>query len=447
VPAENVLTCRSFVIRRPGWSAADSRALFSSAADYASVSEVWLTAAMLFVLAAANGRPFWWNSAAPAAMIALWLIGSRGPTRVLQQAAAPQNAPIFWCLLALTVATGISALVAMEIEGAQALALRCVIPLFIYLAVVGLRLRPADMCVEVMAIVAGSSIPLVSGLVAFYRENGIPELQGLLYLRYDVGRMADYMEVTFGNVGHVGMYLALVAPCVFVAMSAGTLKRWAIWVSGGWMGVVIANAVVSGSRTSWAVGLAGSAIVIAVLQRGRVVLVTAALLVGCCVYVVSLDLVDETLIAERVLPSLGRVGRDTSAEERMDSIGIGWETFTNHALVGVGPGMSATYNTYDVPHQSVLMVASETGIVGGAAFLLLNIIVLWRAAKHAARAKANAIDRQRLIWIAGPAAWLVSGFMAGLTFNMNLALLWVGIAYAMLGLYGFEAAPDITPAA
>jgi len=41
---------------------------------------------------------------------------------------------------------------------------------------------------------------------------------------------------------------------------------------------------------------------------------------------------------------------------------------------------------------------------------------------------------------------LFGGLFAGLTFNMSLALLWVGIAHAMLGLYSFQDDSSSIPA-
>ena len=441
VQAESGVIARSFVRSSRGRSAALPRARQASLIQTLPSQQVWLIATMLFFLTAANGRPFWWNSAVPAALIALWLIVSRGPGRVLEQALSKINKPIFFCLLALTAWTALSTMAHLDSETSQIFLLRCLLPLAIYLSVVGLPLRPMESGVCVLAVVAGSSLPLISGLLAFYRESGIPDARELLYARYDVSRMADYMNVTFGNVGHVGMYAAIVTPCVLVAMYAGVLKRRAIALCGGWMLVVIANTIISGSRTSWAVGIAVGALLILALQRGRTIVLLAAVLIGCSVYIASVDVLDEALLTERLLPSMGRSGRDTSVEERMESIEAGWDTFTANVLLGIGPGMSSAHNVYDVPHQSVVMVASETGVIGGLSFLLLNLVVLGRTTRHAWRAKANMVDRRRLIWIVGPASWLVGGALAGLTFNMNLALLWIGIAHAMLGLYGFEADP------
>jgi O-antigen ligase/polysaccharide polymerase Wzy-like membrane protein len=397
---------------------------------------------MLFFLVGANGRPIWWSSAVPAAFISLCLIGSRGPEQVIQQALSKTNGPIFWCLLALTACTALSAGAVMEIETGQTFLLRSLIPLMIYFSVVGLRLRAADIGVCVLAIMAGSSIPLVSGLIAFFREGSSPDLTDLLFARYDLSRMAEYMNVTFGNVGHVGMYALLIAPGVFVATSAGVLRGIGAGLWTVWLCVVLANLVVSGSRTAFAMSLAVAGLLSFTLYKGRTVTMCGLVLIVCGTLLMSADVVDESLIIERVLPSMGANARDNSLDERAESIQIGWETFTANAAVGIGPGRSPAYNPHGVPHQSVLMVASETGLFGGLSFLFLNIVVLIRSAKHAWRARRSEVDRLRLIWLVGPATWLVGGFLAGLTFNMGPALLWVGILYAMLGLYGFQDAPQ-----
>jgi O-antigen ligase len=417
----------------------------ASAETQLTSRDVWLCALMLFFLTAANGRPYWWNSAVPSVFISVWLIGSRGPRTILERALSKHNRPIFLSLLGLTAWSGVAALAATDMVAGWTFVLRCVIPLLIYFALVGMQLKRSDVGLCLLAIVVGSSVPMLSGLYAFYREVGVPDIRELLYVRYDQDRMWNYMDVTFGNVGHMGMYAGLVAPCIVVASSARVFGRSLTALSRVWLGVVLLNIVIGGSRTSWALAVAVGALLLLSLQRGLTVVAMVVGIVGGSMYVVSLDIIDQGLLTERVLPSIGGTGRDVSVEERVDSIGIGWETFMAHPLVGVGPGLSASHNIYSVPHQSILMVASEIGIFGGLAFLILNVVVLFRCAKHALRARGSEIDRHRLVWIIGPATWLTSGLMAGVSFNMDIALLWVGIAHAMLGLYGLHYIQESVP--
>jgi len=254
--------------------------------------------------------------------------------------------------------------------------------------------------------------------------------------------MAGYMDQTFGNVTHVGSYTILVAPIVLAALCAGLVGRVAVPLYTLWLAIVASNAVVSGSRAAFAVGLAVGAFVIVSLKKGRTVILGAIVLLGTSMLFFSADAFDQTTLIERIAPTMGKQGKDVSLDERIDSIEIGWDTFANNAALGVGPGNSLAYNAHDVPHQSLVMVASETGVFGGLSFLLLNVVVLFRTCRHGWSARRSSLDRRRLVWIIGPASWLLGGLFAGLTFNMNLALLWVGIAYAMLGMYGFEDAPQ-----
>ncbi len=408
------------------------------ARSVAQSGQIWLVAAMLFLLTVSNGRPFWLSSAPPVTLLALCLIGWRGMSEILKQVSSKINAPIAWSLILMAIWTAMSTLSQLDGDTASALALRCVVPFIIYLSVVGIRLRPADERLCLLAIVAGSSIPLVSGLVVFYRDFGIPEMKDLLYARYDVNRMSLYMDATFGNVTHLGMYVLLVVPAVVAAISSGAVRRLATALYSVWLVVVVCNAIISGSRTAFAVGLAVTGLLIVTVRRNRLMVLAAVLLLVFGAAMLSADMFDQSLFIERFVPSIGSTGRDGSLDERLESIEIGWETLMRNPGFGIGPGKSSDYNVYDVPHQSVLMVASETGLVGGLAFLLLNVIVLFRTARHAIRAPRNPVDRRRLLWIIGPASWLLGGLLAGLIFNMSLALLWVGIAHVMFGLYGFH---------
>ena len=113
---------------------------------------------------------------------------------------------------------------------------------------------------------------------------------------------------------------------------------------------------------------------------------------------------------------------------------MGWETFLANPFFGIGPGMSEVQNVYSVPHQSIIHVMSETGLLGGIAFTILIVLVVWSTLTSAVRASVSPDQGVVFLWLIGPSCWFFDGLLGGTTFNMSLALLWVGITHAMLAL-------------
>jgi O-antigen ligase len=162
----------------------------------------------------------------------------------------------------------------------------------------------------------------------------------------------------------------------------------------------------------------------------------AALLIifGAFVTFQGISGIGESDLLLRFVPSATSLGVDESAIERYLSISEGWATFKEHPLLGVGPGMSPFVNSFTVPHQTVIFVASELGVFGGAIFLFLNMVVFFRTARAALESSDRGWGEWRLLWYIGPASWLFFGFVGGFTFNRTFALLWIGITHMLLAL-------------
>jgi O-antigen ligase len=404
---------------------------------------IWGAAALLFVLAASNGAPVRTSSAFVVILLAPLIILERGPVVVLRAAEAPPNRSIFLALMIFAGANLLSTIVNPAAETAQALLLRCGLPLLVYCALTGLVLRRRDVNLLVLSLALGTAVICVRGLLAYHAEFGIPDFETILWSRFDKQRIQGYNEATLGNVGHMGAYFALVLPPLLLAAmrhiggNAWRISLVAVVILG------LMNLIISGSRTGLTLTLI--AIVAIALSRASRRAIGATSVVALVVIATApwwLDLVNDPEIVDRFAPSLGPKGFDESADERLYSITTGWQVFLANPIFGIGPDMSEQYNTLGVPHQSIVYQLSELGLPGGAAFIGLNIVIILAAARAAARAGGNGASAHRLLWLIGPAFWLIFGLMAGLSFNMSYALVWVGITHAMLALSGAVVLPQ-----
>ncbi len=404
----------------------------------------WVVAGVVFLLTASNGEPHRISSGYYVALIAPGLILLRGAGGLLRAAESPPNRPIFYALLLFAAANLASTIITPNEETIYALLERCILPLLVYFSMVGLVLSKRDVIVLVVAIALGALLMFARGLLAYYAEFGIPDLETILWSRYNVARIAGYEHATVGNVTHMGSYAVMTLPILIIALvtlakSNALTSLLSLTIVAG-----LFNLLIAGSRAGMVVMvLMIVAITFSLASRRTLVLiVSVAALLGAATFMLASTASDSTLL-KRFAP--GATGKaDGSVSERLDSMIIGWNVFLDNVLFGVGPEMSPYYNTYSIPHQSILHQLSELGLFGGLAFVWLNLVILYAFRNAIIAAAAPDGSSFRLLWLIGPAGWLIVGLISGINFNMSMALVWVGMAHAMLALSGATVVPDTT---
>lgn len=398
---------------------------------------VYVAALLAFILAASNGKPASTSSGIFVILLGGPLFLLRHPDRLIVKALSRPNQNIFLGLLLFLLGNLLSLALAPTDDAIAAVLQRCILPLIVYLSLLGLVLRREDVVLLVFAFAAGACVMYVKGSVAYFREFGIPDLHTILWARFDVERIRGYAEATLGNVGHLGSYVVLLFPAVALTM----MKLLSGWKARGLLMSAIAlgfaNLIVSGSRAGLAIFILISLALFLTIRPSRQFAV-GAVLMGAAVLSMPewIGLLGDKEFIDRYLPALGDQRVDASAVERWESIVIGWQIFLEHMALGVGPGMSPHYNMHFIPHASIPHQLSELGILGGGAFILLNVIVISAAAVAYFKMRLHEAFVYRFLWLSGPAAWFVFGIFAGITFSASYALVWVGLAHAMLALSG-----------
>jgi hypothetical protein len=394
---------------------------------------VWMAALELFILAASNGRPFWTSSGAWVMITATVLILGRGFRRSIYLAFSGPIRRLSFIMLLFIVANVISAVANLSVVTFIEVGLRSILPFIVYLSLTGLVLRPADAALLLYALVAGAAVILLRGFFAYTSSVGNLDLQTILWARFDVQLMSSFAEVTFGNIGVLGSYILLVFPVAFWTSTSRSCHLVTRLAMAAFCALAAANLLFSGSRTALALTVVQIAVIITVRWRqGLFITILAAL--GLTIATISSLFnvsVSEDLI-DRLAPDLGTQRADNSALERWSSVEEGWTTFRENLAFGIGPGNSATHNTFTVPHQSTIHQLSELGIIGGTVFTVLCLMILMRAWRTFRNAAFDAGATHSWIWSIGPAFWIASGLASGISFTASLALVWVGIAYAML---------------
>lgn len=407
---------------------------------------VLIVAAMLFILAASNGRPMWTSSGLFMAVLAPFVILARNPGTVWRMATNRTNGPFLSALLLFLLANMVSAVATPTDEALIAAGLRCILPLLVYLALTGLVLRERDARLLLMALAAGCGVMFGKGLLAYYNEFGIPDLQTILWSRYNVERIAGYADATLGNVSRMGLYVVLVVPILVLAAARWerAFFRRAFLASVAVLGVM--NLIVSGSRTGLVVlALSFIAILFSFGVRRSLMLIVALGVAAFTSAPIWLEFIADPEVLTRYIPTFSNRMIDDSAEERLESVLLGWQHFLDHIVFGIGPGNSPLHNPYNIPHQSIVHQFAELGLIGGLTFVWLNLLVLWTGFRALRGAPRDPNAAYRLLWLIGPASWLIFGIAGGIAFNASFALVWVGIAHAMMALSGAAVLDDRRP--
>jgi len=219
---------------------------------------------------------------------------------------------------------------------------------------------------------------------------------------------------------------------------------------------MLAAAVMSWSRGAW-LGIAAGMIVTLIVQSRRALLLTivAAFVLTFTVLLSSINLIPDVIAARfagitdyfGVFDVRGVRVDDTNyaVVERMAHWQAAWEMWLAHPAFGVGIGNYAvTYPAYALPrwddplghaHNYFLNVATETGLVGLSAYLLLWVAAFWQGWR--------AIRATRGVW-RGVAAGLLGTLVALSVHNLfdNLFVhgmaVQVGVGLGMVAALGDE---------
>lgn len=411
-----------------------------------TATQAAMIAIMGFCLTGMNGVPLVWSSLPPVIAISGLLMLQRDPKSMFGQAFAGPMRSFTLMFLALAVIALSSAFWSGESDSVFEALLRTVAPLVPFFALAGVRIRARHIEWIIGGFVAGAALLLVRATFAFYSEWGVPDLNTLLWARYDVVRMGGYMEATLGNLSHLGLYLILLAPFLIALLAYFRLSRVLTVAIAALLVLCLLNAIISGSRTAIVLIIPITALVFARRGPGALLAlfaILAAMVVMGIAY--GLDAVSETDLINRFVPSEGAVGYDASAMERVDSIYLGWDVFKEHPLAGVGPGMSYHYIPYGIPHESIVHMLLEMGVFGGALFLIVSLVTVGFAVRAVVAPDPDGSNHWRAAWLIGPASYFLFGIIGGIAFTMSIALVWIGLVYTMVPLAHARIVGDDAP--
>jgi hypothetical protein len=301
-----------------------------------------------------------------------------------------------------------------------------IIPMIIYLALRGSY--PDDIKINriFFAISLGLLTPLLLGIAAYYREWGIPDhLAILAYSRYDLARMESYMQVTYGNTGHIAQLILLTGPPLLVlALDKNRPRLLRIWF-GGCVVLMGLNLLIVQSMTSFGVILAAFLLIIMFRKYYKFFIFSLiALLIGWLV-------LPGTFWAGSFRLLMGRQG---SFLQRVDAMRDGLDVFLNNWMFGVGEGLSHLYISAATAHQFFIQQGVELGVLGFIASILIVAVVFMRMFRIVASGSGDPDNINKFILIIGPFSYLLYGVIANVAINIGTINIWICLFVAFLAL-------------
>jgi O-antigen ligase len=286
-----------------------------------------------------------------------------------------------------------------------------------------------------LALSLGLIVPLLGGVWQFYRAFGIPDLTTLVLARFDTDRMEAYQSITFGNVNNTAALVMLVLPPLLaLAIDRETHKGMRLWFALCALAAA-ANLLIVFSRAAFLVVPLFVLPILYVYRRRALGAVLIAAVVLVPVAWMHRGSVTSALWWDYMHSAFyPQMQSDNSVNERLDSIGEGLTVIREHPLVGVGPGRSYHYITYDTAHQMSVQQGVETGILGLAAISALTVAVAWEMIKAATGRTVGAMNRQRFLCLIGPFAYLTYGALANAPLTIGPVNIWITNVAAMLAL-------------
>lgn len=384
-----------------------------------------------FVLPAFNGRPYRLSSGFVCLPIALVLL-IHGTLKnrdyiVLKRQSSPAAFVLAGWVLVATVSTAVNLNIEASFDLLWDLLWGYWVPFMLFMSLIGLKINDDDFRWILTAFALGLAFRFGYGAITFYFEWGVPSLAELLLARYNLVRMQDYMDATFGNTSNSASIIAIALPVLVLSMLSRPLSATTKFIMGGGIVILGMNLLITGSRAG--ILVVSVVLIIAALKvrsRWRYSILLALVL---AVYSAN-EYAGEAFVGSLRSVLDADIQADNSLSERAESIEFGLAMMFDYPL-GVGPGASHLYNPYSVAHQFVVAQGSELGVLGMAFVLLFMSIVVFKTLMMTWNSGGVALP-PAAVFRFGALSWVLVAMTANVPVSFGPTIPWIGIPLMLI---------------
>jgi O-antigen ligase len=397
-----------------------------------------LVVVLAFLIASGNARWFFWSGLFPSLLIPplLLILSLRDPSAQLR--IPLRSLPLVAGLAAMTVIAGASAVaVDPSQRGIVQWIGTYVSLLLVYLGCVATPFNRRLATATWVALTLGALIPLIAGVLAYYREWGFPTAVEVLTSRYDMQRMSGYMDATYGNTGNTAALLALLTPAWLAVAAARGIGRKLRLLCAAATVIALTHALIVESRTLFIV-LVLLLLPVAYYHRRPLMAAVGLALAAALYYLLPLMAEAEALLQETFGRVADNAASDQSVEERTEAMRIGLKVMLDNPALGVGPGNSPKVNMYTSAHQFWINQGQEIGLLGLALSALISLAIFWRLLAllraRPAGPPMDPIGNLRFAAMAGACGYIFYGCIANMPLSATVVNVWVGLLAIMLAM-------------
>lgn len=308
-------------------------------------------------------------------------------------------------------------------------------PFLICLVFFNVRLTTLQRRKVFFAFTLGCLFPLILGLYAYYVVWGIPNEITLISSHWDLEQMRAYSLQTFGNPSNTHCFMGLIGIVFFALILDKNLTRSETCCYAFVFLLAMIHLVILQGRSTLVCFLPLS-LFICFLQGRQIFLgYLGVLLLVLAMFVFVYPEYLKTLVSRTVLAITWEdYHGDVSASERLDSIKQGWLLFKSQPLTGHGMGSSFLNNRYTTAHQFNVQAASELGVLGFVASIMLCVGVFYKFVAVSMAYCRKKCHYHHVVFMSAPMFYFMCAVFANVPLNLGVVNTWIALIIALLSL-------------
>ena len=309
----------------------------------------------------------------------------------------------------------------------------------IALAFVNLRLGRQQNRLIYIAFAIGCLFPLILGVKAYYTSWGIPNISTVIMSHFDLNKMDQYFNQTFGNADNTSVFMGMAGLIFFCLLLNNRFYKSDLILFGLVFALLVINILILEVRTT-IICFIFLSLVISYVRSRRFFLIYLLMIGGLFFILYILSPTDLSIFVKRIRMAMtwSSEGNDISAAERLDAMQIGWNVFKNHFILGVGPGASKYFISYSTAHQFNIQQGVELGVLGCIASIAICFLAIWQFIRLSFLYYLGKVEFEKLTFVAAPAFYFLYAIFSNPPLALGVVNTWICFAVIMLFLSDCE---------
>lgn len=313
----------------------------------------------------------------------------------------------------------------------------------LYHAVRDMSFSRRDLNALFTALCLGTIPMFLIALYFYFKAFGVPTLAVILISRYKIDQMTEYRDWTFGNTGNTAAFLMLTMfPILLMYWNKENPKRLRLLYGFTFLLSMVHFVIVQSRVTFIVVILLFPVLVYLFSRTTRLFIIRMAAMIVCVSTLIGLLFVTGSVELVTLLDRFQNAAsanqeEDDSVRGRVYSMVQGIRIFQTHWDMGIGIGNTKDYIKETAVHQFNLNQATELGVMGFVASILLSLGTIARTLLFIFQSKKQKWGYERLMFALGPFCFIVYGIIGNMPFNNGVINTWMSLLILFTAFYDY----------